>query len=84
MCDYCDDIATFRGFGAANTEGLSALLASFFYHWAALHDYRGAVVTIRRRAPLTKAEKGWWVWWAFGAAQGSPAHCKGLLERAGW
>ena len=40
-------------------ESLAELLASFFHHWAAAHDYRSAVVTIRRGLPLTKAEKGW-------------------------
>lgn len=43
----------------ASAESLAELLASFFHHWAAAHDYRSAVVTIRRGIPLTKAEKGW-------------------------
>ncbi|KAI8468796.1 MAG: hypothetical protein J3K34DRAFT_386132 [Monoraphidium minutum] len=59
VCDYCDDLPSLAGFGSANTESLAELLASFFQYWAAGHDYRGAVVTIRRSAPLTKAEKGW-------------------------
>jgi DNA polymerase sigma len=59
VCDYCDDIGPLAGFGTANRESLGELLASFFHYWAAGHDYRGSVVTIRRSAPLTKAEKGW-------------------------
>lgn len=59
VCDYCDDVSALAGFGAANTESLAELLAAFFQYWAAGHDYRSAVVTIRRSAPLTKAEKGW-------------------------
>jgi DNA polymerase sigma len=58
-CDYCDDVPGLRGFGAANRESLAELLAAFFFHWAVDHDYRNAVVTIRRAAPLTKGEKGW-------------------------
>lgn len=43
----------------SHAETLAELLASFFHHWAVAHDYRSAVVTIRRGLPLTKAEKGW-------------------------
>ena len=58
-CDYFDDLAALSGWGAQNGEGLGVLLATFFYHWAVAHDYRSSVLTIRRGAPLTKAEKGW-------------------------
>lgn len=60
-CDYFDDVAALQGWGARNGESLAELLAAFFYHWAVVHDYRAAVVTVRRGAPLTKAEKGWCV-----------------------
>jgi DNA polymerase sigma len=59
VCDYCDDVTALAGFGAANRESLAELLAGFFQYWAVGHDYRGAVVSIRRTAPLSKAEKGW-------------------------
>lgn len=60
-CDYFDDVAALQGWGAQNKEGLSELLASFFFHWAVVHDYRNAVLTIRRGAPMTKSDKGWCV-----------------------
>jgi DNA polymerase sigma len=63
-CDYCDDVSALAGFGAPNRESLAELLAAFFHHWAAGHDYRSAVVCVRRSAPLTKAEKGWCVFFS--------------------
>lgn len=58
-CDYYDNVSALSAFGTGNKESLAELLGSFFYYWAVLHDYRGAVITIRRSAPMTKAEKGW-------------------------
>lgn len=54
-------MSSLSSFGASNTESLAQLLASFFYYWAHMHDFKGGVITIRRSAPMTKAEKGWWV-----------------------
>lgn len=39
-CDYCNDLTQYSSFGAANTESLAELLASFFHYWAVCHDYR--------------------------------------------
>jgi len=58
-CDYYDRVADLKGFGAANSETLTELLAAFFHYWARQHDYRNDVVTIRQREEMIKADKGW-------------------------
>jgi DNA polymerase sigma len=47
------------GWGGRNSEGLGALLGSFFLYYATLHDYRNQVVSIRSSSLVTKPMKGW-------------------------
>lgn len=61
-CEFCDDVAALKSFGAANQETLAELLVAFFDYWAWRHDYNSSVVSIRVPGGIiSKASKNWCV-----------------------
>lgn len=58
-CEFCDDVASLRGFGSANRENLAELLWAFFEYWAWRHNYTHDVVSIRLGGCLHKDDKDW-------------------------
>ncbi|KAF2864775.1 hypothetical protein BDV95DRAFT_508781 [Massariosphaeria phaeospora] len=57
--EFADDLDKLRGFGAANTESLGALLFQFFRKYGYEVDYEKHVISVRQGRLITREEKNW-------------------------